>query len=133
LIAISFIALNEANIEHLVRLVYPKLKYYQEITRNYKILQALMELNVQNDEEFEMLSDEFKTLLQNKQDLEEKFNVEAPNLNQLNRILVDIYVDKHKFKGINVKGKLESFTDVLNSEDLTETDLIEAFDSNYER
>jgi Bardet-Biedl syndrome 7 protein len=94
------------------------------------VLQALLELNVQNDEEFEMLSEEFKSLLQDKQNIEEKFSSVSSNLNRLNGILIDIYVNKYKFKGIAVKNKLEPFMDVLKSDGLTEDELLEAFNSS---
>lgn len=99
------------------------------MTRNHKILQALLELNVQNDDEYELLSDDFKNLLKNKQTLEEQFNQESSNLNRLTGILADFYTDKNKFKGINVKGKLDSFIDSLSNEDLTESQLLEALNT----
>jgi Bardet-Biedl syndrome 7 protein len=83
--------------------------------KNYKILQALLELNVQNDDEFEMLSDKYKNLLKNKQNLEEKHKIESANYSRLIANLVDIYIDKNKFKGINVRGKLESLTHCLRN------------------
>lgn len=106
---------------------------YNDLTRNHKILQALLELNVQNDDEFETLSDNYKNLLHNKQDLEKKFNSESSNLNRLIGILTDYYVDKSKFKGINVKAKLGAFVDGLKSSYESETQLIEAFCTTYDK
>lgn len=93
----------------------PKLQHYNESIRNHKILQALLELNVQNDDEFELLSDKYKNLLRNKQNLEENFKSESSNLDRLIGILTDFYMDKNKFRGINVKHKLESLHDALRS------------------
>lgn len=96
-------------------LVQPQLQYYTELERNHKILQALLELNVQNDDEFELLSDKYKKLLQNKQNVEEKYKSDASNRNRLIGILIDFYVDKNKFKGINVRNKLEAFVEALKN------------------
>jgi Bardet-Biedl syndrome 7 protein len=82
---------------------------------------------VQNDEEFELLSENYKNLLRNKQHLQEKFISESSNLNRLVGILIDFYVDKNKFKGINVKSKLETFEDALNSSCESDTEMLEAF------
>lgn len=83
--------------------------------KNYKILQALLNLNVENDDEFELLSDKYKNLLNDKQNLEAKHEIESTNFNRLIGILIDIYIDKNKFKGINVKSKLESYTHFLRN------------------
>ena len=96
-------------------------------------MQALLELNVQNDDEFELLSDEFKNLLQTKNAIEKKFNNESANVNRLIGILTNFYVDKNKFKGINVKNKLEDFIDILNSKVETEELLLEAFNVSSEK
>lgn len=75
----------------------------------------MLELNVQNDDEFELLSDKYKNLLRNKQNLEENFKKESSSLDRLIGILTDFYMDKNKFKGINVKHKLESLQDALRN------------------
>jgi Bardet-Biedl syndrome 7 protein len=77
------------------------------------MLEALLELNVQNDDEFELLSDKYKSLLQNKQNVEEKYKSDSSNLNRLIGILIDFFIDKNKFKGINVRSKIETFLDAL--------------------
>lgn len=98
-----------------MNLVEPKLQSFIDLKRNHTLLQALLELNVQNDDEFELLSDEYKNLLQSKQTLEEKFKRESTNLDRLIGILTDIYIDKNKFKGISVKHKLESVFEALKN------------------
>lgn len=70
-----------------------------------------------------MLSDKYKNLLHNKQTLEEKYENESFNLDRLNGIVTDCYIDKNKFKGINVKSKLDALRDALakyNCESLLE-------------
>lgn len=82
---------------------------------NYKILQGLLELNVRNDDEYELLSDKYKNLLQDKQNIEDKYKTDMSNLNRLIGILIDFYVDKNKLKGINVRNKLDVFVDALKN------------------
>jgi len=111
---LHFTDFNDASIEHLIKSIQPKLQFYKDLTKNFKILQALLELNVQNDDEYELLSDKYKNLLTNKQNLEEKYKSESSNLNRLIGILMDLYIDKNKFKGINVKNKLEAVAEALH-------------------
>lgn len=105
--------MSDATIEYFIRLVEPKLQFYNELTKNHTILQALLDLNVQNDDEFELLSDNYKNLVVNKQSLEEKFKKESSNLDRLIAISIDFYIDKNKFKGINVRNKLETLQEAL--------------------
>ncbi len=91
------------------------MKHFNDGEKNHKILQALLELNVQNDDEFELLSDKYKKLLQSKQKVEERYKSDSSNLKRLIGILIDFYVDKNKFKGINVKNKLGAFVDGLKN------------------
>lgn len=107
--------MNDDSVEHFITIVEPKLQLYNEVEKNHKILQALLELNVQNDDEYELLSDKYKKLLQNKRNVEEKYKSDSSNLKRLIGILIDFYIDKNKFKGINVKNKLEAFADGLKN------------------
>lgn len=108
------------------------MKSYNELIRNYEILQALLELNVQNDDEFELLSDKYKNILRDKQNLEEKFKIQSFKLDRLIGILTDFYIDKNKFKGINVKQKLETLMEALGSSYTSET-LLQVFCATHEK
>jgi Bardet-Biedl syndrome 7 protein len=105
--------MSEPSIENFIKLVEPKLQFYNDLTKNHTILQALLDLNVQNDDEFDLLSDNYKDLVLNKQSLEENFKREASNLDRLTAILIDFYIDKNKFKGVNVRNKLETLQEAL--------------------
>jgi Bardet-Biedl syndrome 7 protein len=125
--------INDSTIDYFAKLVHPKLKFYNDLNKNHMILQALLELNVQNDDEFELLSENYKNFLRNKQNLEEKFNSESSNLNRLIGILTDFYVDKNKFKGINVRNKLEMFVETLSTSYESDKQLLEAFCATHEK
>lgn len=122
-----FTDIKEETFDCFVKLVHPKLKTYNGASRNYKILQALLELNVQNDDEFDLLSNIYKNLLHNKQNIEDTFKSSTSNLKRLIDILTEFYVDKNKFKGINVRNKLEMFVDSLKKNYENETSLLEIF------
>lgn len=65
-------------------------------------MEALLELNVQDDDEFELLSEQYKNLLNNKHELEKKLKFVRMHLDQIIDILKDFLADKTKFKGANV-------------------------------
>jgi mevalonate kinase len=83
-----------------------------------------MELNVQDDDEFELL----RNLLNNKQELEKKFKFVLQHLDQIVDILKDFLADKTKFKGANVKDGggggglgLDKLSEALSTCDSTES------------
>jgi Bardet-Biedl syndrome 7 protein len=125
-----FADFNDATVEHFIKLVDSKLKFYSGLIRDHKYLQALLELNVQNDDEFEVLSDKYKNLLHNKQTIEDTFKKESSNLDRLIGIVTGCYIDWNKFKGINVKHKLEKLTEALN--DYKTESLLELFNVSVE-
>lgn len=106
--------MNEASFEHFFNIIEPKLHSYHELKRNHRFLQALLQLNVQNDDEFDLLSEDYKNLLHNKQKIEANYEIESKNLARLVRILTEFYMDKNKFKGVNVRN-LDVFLNALNN------------------
>ncbi len=105
--------LNESTVENMIKLIEPQIISHNTLVQNYKLLQALIDLNVQNDDEFNLLSDKYKNLLKNKNIIEISYKNEGSNLKRLNGIMTDLYIDKHKFKGINVKSKIEQLSELL--------------------
>lgn len=86
-----------------------------------------MELNVQDDDEFELLSEPYRNILNNKQELEKKFKFVLQHLDQIIDILKDFLADKAKFKGANVKDGvdgglgLDKLSEALSTCDSTES------------
>lgn len=99
----------------MIKLIEPQITQHNTLVQNYKLLQALIDLNVQNDDEFNLLSDKYKNLLMNKNVIETSFKNEGSNLKRLNGIMTDLYIDKNKFKGINVKSRIEQLSELLRN------------------
>lgn len=99
----------------MIKLIEPQITAHNTLVRNYKLLQALIDLNVQNDDEYNLLSEKYKNLLMNKNVIETSYKNEGSNLKRLNGIMTDLYIDKHKFKGINVKSKIEQLSELLKN------------------
>lgn len=109
----SFAEIEDSTSEHFIKLLLTKLQICNETIRNHTLLQALLELNIQNDDDFEVLSDKYKNLLKNKRSHEENFKNESFNLQRLINVVTDFYVDRSKLKGINAKNKIELLRSVL--------------------
>lgn len=96
-------------------MIEPKIVHYNKLTKDYQILQALIDLDIRNDEEFETLSEDYQDLLKNQRQIEAEFKKQPTILNRIYGILTDLYIDKFKFKGVNVKTKLPQLIDLLEN------------------
>ncbi|XP_053685731.1 Bardet-Biedl syndrome 7 protein homolog [Sabethes cyaneus] len=106
---------NEHSIPELIKLIEPKIVHYNKLTKDYQILQALVDLDIRNDKEFSALSEEYQNLLRNQKQIESEFKKQPTILNRIYGILTDLYIDKFKFKGVNVKTKLPQLIDLLEN------------------
>ena len=79
-----------------------------------------MELNLKNEEDFEILSVKYKTLLKNKDQIEESYKKHSVNLVRIHRVVKDAYNDKMKFKGLLGKSKGDQIDEILNNYNLEE-------------
>ncbi|XP_019539805.2 Bardet-Biedl syndrome 7 protein homolog [Aedes albopictus] len=107
--------INEQTIPGLIKLIEPKIAHYNKLTKDYQILQALIDLDIRNDEEFDTLSEEYRQLLENQRDIEMEFKKQPTILNRIYGILTDLYIDKFKFKGVSVKTKLPQLIELLDN------------------
>jgi Bardet-Biedl syndrome 7 protein len=89
------------------------MQLYNDSIQKHQILEGLLELNVRNDDEYELLSEQYKNLLQNKQQIEQSYKKDFINNKRLIGILIDFYIDRNKHRGVNVKNKIESFVEQL--------------------
>lgn len=72
---------------------------------------------MKNDEEFKILSDKYKTILKNKDQIEESYKQYSVNstLIRMHSVIIEAYNDKMKFKGIHGKSKLDQLTEILKN------------------
>ncbi|ETN67744.1 hypothetical protein AND_000445 [Anopheles darlingi] len=109
------IAINESTIPSLIKLIEPKIMHYNRLTKDCQMAQALVDLDIRDESEFKMLSKEYQKLIRNQQFIDEEFRKQPTVLNRIYGILTDLYIDKFKFKGVNVKAKLPLLIDLLEN------------------
>jgi Bardet-Biedl syndrome 7 protein len=68
----------------------------------------------------EVLSQHYLDLLRNKAMVEERFQREPSQLNRIYGILTDLYIDKFKFKGANVKARIPKLIELFENYDFDE-------------
>ncbi|KFB50077.1 AGAP011899-PA-like protein [Anopheles sinensis] len=108
-------SLNESSIPSLIKLIEPKILHYNQLTKDYQVAQALIDLDIRDDEEFNTLSEEYRALVRNHKTIENEYRKQPTLLNRIYGILTDLYIDKFKFKGVNVKTKLPQLIELLDN------------------
>ena len=71
---------------------------------------------VENDTSF--LTEEYREILDNADTLQEAFKKQPCHLERLYGMITDLYIDRHKFKGLNVKNKVPQLITILDNYDL---------------
>ncbi|XP_068907330.1 Bardet-Biedl syndrome 7 protein homolog isoform X2 [Tenebrio molitor] len=107
-------SINDESINHVIKLIEPKLVKQKMISNNVTLLDALNELEVNDEESLGCLSGKYKDLLVNEKGLRAEFQEQPDYLDRLYGIVSDLYVDYNKFKGCNVKSKLVRLREILD-------------------
>ncbi|KAJ3630530.1 hypothetical protein MTP99_011722 [Tenebrio molitor] len=107
-------SINDESINHVIKLIEPKLVKQKMISNNVTLLDALNELEVNDEESLGYLSGKYKDLLVNEKGLRAEFQEQPDYLDRLYGIVSDLYVDYNKFKGCNVKSKLVRLREILD-------------------
>ncbi|XP_046853164.1 Bardet-Biedl syndrome 7 protein homolog [Xenia sp. Carnegie-2017] len=117
---------NEESVLHTLQLIHPKLEYQLLLAKKIQLIDGLKELEMhENDVGF--LAPEYKQILEESEKLQEEYKKQPCHLERLYGMVTDLYIDKFKFMGMNVKNKVPNLLEVLDNYDLT--NLIEFFET----
>lgn len=117
--------LNEESIPNVLYRIHPKLEYQLLLAKRVQLIDGLKELKTYKDDA-SFLTEEYKDILDNSEQLLEEFKKQPCHLERLYGMVTDLYIDRHKFKGQNVKNKVSSLINLLDNYDLNA--LIEFFE-----
>lgn len=109
--------LNEESVPNVLYRLHPKLEYQLLLAKRVQLIDGLKELETyEGDVEF--LTEEYREILQNAEVLLQEFKKQPCHLERLYGMITDLYIDRHKFKGQNVKNKLSQLIAILDNYDL---------------
>jgi len=117
-INISF-DLQEQTVVNFLHLLHPKLTYQLGLSNRVQLIEALKEVQVQ-EENITFLAADYKDILDQAKKVEAEFKVQPRQLEYLHGIVKDLFIDYHKFKGTNVKAKVPQLDQVLRDYNLDE-------------
>nr|CAD7425399.1 unnamed protein product [Timema monikensis] len=118
---------NDDSIAHTLKLLHPKLEAQLELAKKITLLEALKELEA-HEGDSSCLIPEYRDILEKEKLLQAEYKKQPAHLDRLYGMITDMYIDKHKFKGANVKGKVPQLLEVLDKYELKK--LLDFFDQS---
>ena len=106
--------------------MYPKVEYQLSLSEKVKLIDALKEIQLQ-EEDVSFLSKEFKAILEEADQLLEDSKYQTKRLDFLNEILIRLFLDCIKFKRKNAQVYLPSFKQLLESRKYTLESIVKSF------
>ncbi|CAB1325604.1 unnamed protein product [Coregonus sp. 'balchen'] len=101
--------INDVSVGHTLKMIHPKLEY--------QLLLAKKDLQV-HEGNTDFLIPEYRNILDESAYLLEEYKKQPAHLERLYGMVTDLFIDKFKFKGQNVKTKVSLLLEILDNYDL---------------
>ncbi|XP_029367907.1 BBSome complex member BBS7 isoform X1 [Echeneis naucrates] len=108
---------NDDSVSHTLKMIHPKLQHQLLLARKVQLIDALKELQV-HEGNADFLIPEYRNILDESANLLEEYKKQPAHLERLYGMITDLFIDKFKFKGQNVKTKVSSLLEILDNYDL---------------
>ncbi|KAM9470198.1 BBSome complex member BBS7 [Clarias gariepinus] len=108
---------NEESVSHTLKMIHPKLEYQLLLAKKVQLIDALKELQV-HEGNADFLIPEYRSILDESARLLEEYKKQPAHLERLYGMITDLFIDKFKFKGQNVKTKVSQLLEILDNYDL---------------
>ncbi|CAI5653038.1 BBSome complex member BBS7 isoform X1 [Oreochromis niloticus] len=109
--------INDDSVSHTLNMIHPKLEYQLLLARKVQLIDALKELQV-HEGNADFLIPEYRNILDESANLLEEYKKQPAHLERLYGMITDLFIDKFKFKGQNVKTKVSALLEILDNYDL---------------
>ncbi|KAG8454093.1 hypothetical protein GDO86_000653 [Hymenochirus boettgeri] len=106
--------INEESVGHTLRMIHPKLEYQLLLAKKVQLIDALKELQV-HEGNMDFLIPEYRSILEEADQLQEEYKKQPAHLERLYGMITDLFIDKFKFKGTNVKTKVPLLLEILDN------------------
>ncbi|XP_073459570.1 BBSome complex member BBS7 isoform X1 [Aquarana catesbeiana] len=111
---ISYADISEESVGHTLRMIHPKLEYQLLLAKKVHLIDALKELQV-HEGNTDFLIPEYRSILDEADKLQEEYKKQPAHLERLYGMITDLFIDKFKFKGTNVKTKVPLLLEILDN------------------
>ncbi|KAG8592857.1 hypothetical protein GDO81_000644 [Engystomops pustulosus] len=108
--------ISEESVGHTLKMIHPKLEYQLLLAKKVHLIDALKELQV-HEGNTDFLIPEYRCILEEAEKLQEEYKKQPAHLERLYGMITDLFIDKFKFKGTNVKSKVPLLLEILDNYD----------------
>ncbi|KAM9795580.1 BBSome complex member BBS7 [Neosynchiropus ocellatus] len=108
--------INDDSVSHTLSMIHPKLECQLVLARKVQLIDALKELQV-HEGNADFLVPEYRSILDESSSLLDEFKKQPAHLERLYGMITDLYIDKYKFKGQNVKTRVSALLEILDQYD----------------
>jgi len=108
---------TDDSIHHTLHLLHPKLDKQLLLAKKMQLLPALQDLAT-HEGNTAFLAPEYQDILKNADELREQHKKQPARLERLYGMITDLYIDKFKFKGVNVKARVPQLLRTLDNYDI---------------
>nr|XP_033794211.1 Bardet-Biedl syndrome 7 protein isoform X2 [Geotrypetes seraphini] len=108
--------INEASVQHTLKMIHPKLEHQLLLAKKVQLIDALKELQI-HEGNMDFLIPEYRAILEEADQLLVEYKKQPAHLERLYGMITDLFIDKFKFKGTNVKSKVPVLLEILDSYD----------------
>ncbi|KAM8940294.1 BBSome complex member BBS7 [Pelodytes ibericus] len=108
--------ITEESVGHTLKMIHPKLEYQLLLAKKVHLIDALKELQV-HEGNTDFLIPEYRSILEEAEKLQEEYKKQPAHLERLYGMITDLFIDKFKFKGTNVKTKVPLLLEILDNYD----------------
>ncbi|XP_047495998.1 Bardet-Biedl syndrome 7 protein homolog [Penaeus chinensis] len=105
---------SEESVVHALHLLHPRLEAQLMLAKQVSLIDALRELG-SHETDTSFLSPEYKQILDNADELLAQYRKQPCHLERLYGMITDLFIDKYKFKGVNVKSRVPQLLEILDN------------------
>ncbi|XP_026686439.1 Bardet-Biedl syndrome 7 protein homolog isoform X2 [Diaphorina citri] len=105
---------HESTVISTLKLIDPKLQEHIDLQAKYDLLIALLDIQTL-DAGCDTLIPEYQQILRDEKNIKQQYKKQTNLFKHLCKAVMNLYLDWHKHKGVNVKGKLPQLESILNS------------------
>ncbi|XP_055849640.1 Bardet-Biedl syndrome 7 protein homolog isoform X2 [Episyrphus balteatus] len=107
--------ISESSVSHVLMLIRHSIESCIKSKKEYQFLQALLQVDIRNDEDFNCLMPEYQSILNRRIEIEADYKKSPAILDKYFGIITDFYIDRFKFKGIFVRDKVPQLIESLEN------------------
>lgn len=105
--------INPDTIPEFLKLVHPKLEYQLQLKQKADLIEALKEIKMQEDDT-SFLDPDYAKIIKDREKIVKEFKDRPKALKSLYGIVTDLYVDMHKFQGIDIARNRDRILPLMN-------------------